>query len=241
MPLTIEFYFAIVAVLIAGILRGFSGFGAGMVLVPSLSLLYNPMVAVVSVVLLETIPAIQLLPNVISKCHWRSVIPMSLASIVTIPMGSLILVNADVDVMRNSISILVLLSVFILAIGWQYKGGYSLKASTITGVASGLISGATSLGGLPVILYYLSGSQETKVTRASIIVFLVITVLVSLLTYTTYGIITSEVLLRTAMLAPFFIVAIWFGGRLFGKASEALFRMITLLLLGSVGLAMLFS
>ena len=241
MPLTIEFYFAIVAVLIAGILRGFSGFGAGMVLVPSLSLLYNPMVAVVSVVLLETIPAIQLLPNVISKCHWRSVIPMSLASIVTIPMGSLILVNADVDLMRISISIIVLLCVFILAIGWQYKGGYTVKASTMTGVASGLISGATSLGGLPVILYYLSGSQETKVTRASIVVFLVITVLVSLVTYITHGIITSEILHRTALLAPFFIIAIWFGGSLFGKASETLFRMITLSLLGSVGIAMLFS
>ena len=241
MPLTVEFYFAIIAVLIAGVLRGFSGFGAGMILVPSLSLLYNPMVAVVSVVLLETIPAIQLLPNVISKCHWRSVIPMSLASTVAIPMGSLILVNADVDVMRISISILVLLCVFILAIGWHYKGGYTVKASTMTGVASGLISGATSLGGLPVILYYLSGSQETKVTRASIVVFLVITVFVSLVTYIAHGIITSEILLRTALLAPFFIIAIWIGGSLFGKASEELFRMVTLSLLGSVGLAMLFS
>lgn len=241
MPLTIEFYFAIIAVLIAGILRGFSGFGAGMVLVPSLSLLYNPLVAVVSVVLLEMIPAIQLLPNVISKCHWRSVIPMSLASVFTIPLGSFVLVNADADVMRHSISILVLLCVFILAIGWQYKGAYSLKASTMTGMASGLISGATSLGGLPVMLFYLSGSQETKVTRASIVVFLVITVLVSLVTYLSHGIITSDILLRTVLLAPFFIVAIWFGGRLFGKASEALFRMITLSLLGSIGLAMLFT
>ena len=56
--LTHEFYIAIIAVLAAGVLRGFSGFGAGMVLVPSLSLLYNPMVAVITVVLLETIPAI---------------------------------------------------------------------------------------------------------------------------------------------------------------------------------------
>lgn len=241
MPLTQEFYFAIVAVLIAGTLRGFSGFGAGMILVPSLSLLYDPIIAVVSVVLLEMIPAIQLLPKVIPKCHWRSVIPMSLASVVTIPLGSFVLVNTDPDVMRNSISILVLFCVFILAIGWQYKGEYSTKASTMTGMASGLISGATSLGGLPVILYYLSGSQKTEVTRASIVVFLVITVLVSLVTYIIHGIITSEIFLRTALLAPFFIVAIWFGGSLFGKASEGLFRLITLSLLGSVGLAMLFS
>ena len=241
MSITLEFYFAIFAVLIAGVLRGFSGFGAGMILVPSLSLLYNPMVAVVTVVLLEIIPSIQLLPNAISKCHWRSVIPMSVASIVAIPLGSLILVNADVDMMRSIISILVLFCVFILAIGWKYKGTYTKKASVITGVVSGVISGATSLGGLPVILYYLSGNHQTKVTRASIVVFLVITVVVSLMTYIMHGIITSEIILRASLLAPFFIVAIWIGGSLFGKASEATFRMITLSLLGSVGIAMLFS
>lgn len=239
--LTHEFYIAIIAVLAAGVLRGFSGFGAGMVLVPSLSLLYNPMVAVITVVLLETIPAIQLLPNAIKKCHWNSIIPMSLASVVTIPMGSYILVYADVDVLRMGISILVLLCVFILLIGWHYKGEYTVKASTVTGVASGLISGATSLGGLPVILYYLSGRHATEVTRASIVVFLVITALVSLVTYIAHGIITSEVIERTVWLAPFFIIAISIGGSLFGKATESFFKTVTLTLLGSVGLVMLFT
>ncbi|MDT8405262.1 hypothetical protein [Sulfuriflexus sp.] len=48
-----EMYLAAVAVLVAGFIRGFSGFGAGMILVPVLSLLYSPVVAVVTVALLE--------------------------------------------------------------------------------------------------------------------------------------------------------------------------------------------
>jgi len=241
MPLSAEMYLAIVAVLIAGVLRGFSGFGAGMVLVPSLSLLYSPIIAVVTVVLLEIIPSIQLLPNAISKCEWRSVVPMSLAALVTIPLGSFILVYTDADVMRSSISILVLLCVVVLATGWRYKGEYTSRESTATGFASGLIGGATSLGGLPVILYYLSGKNTTAVTRASIVVFLVVTTLVSVVTYLSHGIVTSDVVLRTAWLAPFFIFAIWMGGHLFGKVSESFFRAVALTLVGSVGIAMLFA
>lgn len=241
MLFSIEMYLAISAVLVAGVLRGFSGFGAGMVLVPSLSLLYSPIIAVVTVVLLEIIPSIQLLPNAISKCEWRSVVPMSLAALVTIPLGSFILVYTDADVMRSSISILVLLCVVVLATGWRYKGEYTSRESTATGFASGLIGGATSLGGLPVILYYLSGKNTTAVTRASIVVFLVVTTLVSVVTYLSHGIVTSDVMLRTAWLAPFFILAIWMGGYLFGKVSESFFRAVTLTLVGSVGMAMLFA
>ena len=241
MPFSAEMYLAIIAVLIAGVLRGFSGFGAGMVLVPSLSLLYSPIIAVVTVVLLEIIPSIQLLPNAISKCEWRSVVPMSLAALVTIPLGSFILVYTDADVMRSSISVLVLLCVVVLATGWRYKGEYTSRESTATGFASGLIGGATSLGGLPVILYYLSGKNTTAVTRASIVVFLVVTTLVSVIAYLSHGIVTSDVVLRGAWLAPFFMIAIWGGGHLFGKVSESIFRAVTLTLVGSVGMAMLFA
>lgn len=241
MPFSVDFCFAVLAVLFAGVVRGFSGFGAGMVLVPSLSLIYNPMIAVVTVVLLETIPAIQLLPGAISKCDWWSVIPMSIAAIISIPFGSFILVYADAQTIQNSISILVMCCVLILATGWRYKGEYTLKASTMTGMTSGLISGATSLGGLPVILYYLSSRHSSKVYRASIVVFLVFSTLVSLVTYIAHGIITSEIMVRTAWLASFFIIAIWLGSSLFGKVPESIFRVVTLTLLGGVGLAMLLS
>lgn len=236
-----DFYFAVLAVLVAGTLRGFSGFGAGMILVPSLGLLYTPMVAVITVVLLETIPAIQLLPDAIRKCHWRSVVPMLLMAIIAVPVGSFILIKTDPNAMRVGISVLVILCVVILATGWRYKGEYTPKASALTGMASGLISGATSLGGLPIILYYLSGEHSAQVARASIVVFLIFTAIVSLVAYIAHGIITAEIVVRTGSLMPFFMVAIWIGSHLFGKVSETLFRSITLVLLGCVGLMMLFS
>ncbi len=239
MPLTADFYFTILVVLLAGTFRGFSGFGAGMIMVPILSLIYSPLDAVMTVVLLELIPIVQLLPGAIAKCHWRSVIPMSLSAIVAIPVGSFLLVYADVDFMRNVISILVIACALVLATGWRYKENCKSSVSIGTGMISGLISGATSLGGLPVILYYLSGSYKTEIARATIVVFLIVTALVSLVTYISHGIISTDIVFRTAWLSPFFIVATWGGGQLFGKVSESLFRNISLMLLGGVGLTML--
>ena len=94
--------------MLAGFVRGYSGFGAGMVLVPVLSLLYNPQFAVVSVVILELIASIQLLPGAIGQCHWRSVIPLSLSSVLAVPLGSLLLVNLDAETMRRCIALVVL-------------------------------------------------------------------------------------------------------------------------------------
>ena len=241
MPFSPEFLYALAAVFIAGVLRGFSGFGVGMVLVPILSLLYSPLVAVITVVLLEMIPAIQLVPGALHQAHWRSVIPMAAGGVLFVPLGALLLVTVDAHSMRIAIALLLMLSVLILASGWRYRGVDNINAPTMTGVASGLISGAASLGGLPVILYYLSGKHSSQVARASIVVFLFITAIVSLLTFLIHGIISKEIVLRAACLVPIFMLALWLGGKLFGRVSESLFRTITLTLLGGVGVMMLLS
>jgi len=236
-----EVILAIIAVVIAGIFRGFSGFGTGMILVPSLSVIYEPIVAVITVVLLELVTALQLVKTSLPDCHWKTVIPMAVTSSMMVPLGTLLLVNIDANTMRVVISVLVMVSVIILSSGWRYKGQAGYKISTLTGVTSGLITGATSLGGLPVILFYLSSHLPTRVARASMIVFLIITSIVSLLTFMFHGIVKSDDIARTAAIVPVFIVAIWLGGMLFGKVAEPLFRKIILSLLSGVSVMTLVS
>jgi len=238
---SLEVVLALFAVSIAGVFRGFSGFGTGMILVPSLSLIYEPIIAVITVSLLELIPAVQLVKKSLPHCHWRTVLPMSFISIFTVPLGALILVSIDIQTMRIIISVLVMIVVLILFSGWRYKGEAGLKVSAATGLFSGLITGATSLGGLPVILYYLSSDLTREVTRASMIVFLIFTTVVSLLTYISHDIITQDSVIRTVAVSPVFILALWLGGKLFGRVSEALFRIIILGLLSGLSLMMLLS
>jgi len=234
-----DIFLATLVIFIAGVMRGFSGFGSGMILVPSMSLIYDPLVAIISVVLLEIIPIIQMFPRSIGNCHWRTVVPLSLGAVVFIPFASLLLLHADEDVMRYSISVLVMLSVLVLASGWRYHGEVSVRATTTTGIVSGVIGGATCMGGLPIVLYYLSTGLSVQVIRASIVVFLVITSIVALISYSIHDLISMEIVMRCVWMTPVYILAIWFGGSLFGKVSESVFRNLTLVILASAGIALL--
>jgi len=242
MPIESTIFLSAIAVVVAGCVRGFSGFGAGMVLVPILSLIYNPLVAVVTVVVLELIPTVQLLPGALKYCHWRSVIPMSLLACISIPVGAMLLIHIDAEIMRIWIACLILLCVFTLSIGWRYTGTDRYgNASMLTGFSSGIMSGAAGLGGLPVILYYLSGSHTASVSRASMIVFLVVTTFIALVTYLLHGIVTVEIAGFSVLLAPLFILATWAGKKMFGLVSDAIFRKAMLTMLGGIAIAMLFA
>lgn len=240
MPIDSTFFYTVVAVSIAGYVRGYSGFGAGMILVPALSLMYNPVIAVVTVVILELIPSVQLLPHALRHCHWQSVIPMSLVACVAIPLGSSILVNMDAATMRQGIALLLLTVVATLSLGWRYKGKDKYaRASMLTGLSSGMMSGATGLGGLPVILFYLSGSHTANVSRASMIVFFVVSTIIALIAYSIHGIVTTNIVGIATWLAPVFLLATWFGAKMFGKVCESTSRKSMLAMLGVIGVTLL--
>ncbi|NIS35970.1 MAG: TSUP family transporter, partial [Actinobacteria bacterium] len=88
----------------AGIVRGFSGFGAGLVMAPSLSLLLGPTVAVPVIVLLDAVAGAQLIPPAIRNVRWRTVGPLGLAACVGVPLGSLGLARLDPTIVEKSIS-----------------------------------------------------------------------------------------------------------------------------------------
>ena len=71
----------------AGMIRGFTGFGAGLILVPSYILLLGPMLAVPIVVLLDAAASVQLMPRAFPLVRWRTLAPLSIAAAVMIPVA----------------------------------------------------------------------------------------------------------------------------------------------------------
>ena len=231
----------LVTVVLAGLVRGFSGFGSGMILVPVLSMLYSPLHAVVTVTLLELIPSIQLMPKSIKHCHWNSIIPMAIMATLFVPFGVYILMNTDANIMRLSIAILIVISVAILSLGIRYKNiEKNRKLTLVTGVLSGLFNGAAGIGGLPVILFYLSSTFTSRVNRSSVIVYLAIVSFIAVTTYLYRGVLTVDIFYFVLLLIPAFITSVWFGGKMFGKTSESFFRCATLTLIGCIGMTMFY-
>jgi uncharacterized membrane protein YfcA len=228
--------FAVAAVAAAGIVRGFSGFGAGLVMVPSLSLVFGPAVAVPVVVAMEVAGSALLVPTALRDVRWRAILPLALAAGVTIPLGGTLLASIDGLTMRRAISAVVLVFTLLLWTGWRYGGRPSPPVICATGATSGLLTGAAGIGGPPVILFFLSGPHGAPDTRANLICFFAFTQLVAIGSFAFYGLLGPGILRLALVLVPVFLLAAWAGSRWFVQVSEAGFRRATLTLLVVIAL-----
>ena len=153
---------AALALLLAGFSRGFSGFGAALIAMPVLAILYGPVEGVVIMTLLEVPAMALLLPSVARNADWRAIMPLGIASLITIPLGAWFLVWLDTESLQRAIGVLVLVFAFLLATGWQYKRPPTLPVLLGVGGLSGVIGGAANMSGPLVVVFLLAGSNSAR-------------------------------------------------------------------------------
>lgn len=227
---------AMAATVLAGIVRGFSGFGSAMMQAPVFAILYAPAEAVGTMAILGTAASFQLLPSTIRDAHWREVVPMSLAALVTVPMGAYVLLAISAGVMRRAIAAMVLAMVLLLMSGLRYPFRTNPLGASVIGGISGVINGATGVGGPPAVLYLLASTNTATTNRATLINYYVFLGLFTTGSLAWHGVITPQVLWRSLIILPVQIGSLWFGSWLFRRASDQLYRRIALGLLLAVAL-----
>ncbi len=217
--------------LLGAMIRGFSGFGSIMIMIPGFSLILGSAPAIALAHLLETWTVLQLVRIAVREADWRAMAPVILACFVTIPIGVAILVRVDPDVMRRVIAIVVLLFCALMLLGWRYHGRRTRMHSAAAGATSGVLCGSTGIAGPPVILYLMSGPDQAASNRANIMAFLLSIQPAILALFATVGILTLDLIWMALWLLPVNVFGLWLGHRLFGLASELTFRRVALSLL----------
>jgi uncharacterized membrane protein YfcA len=79
--------FACALVALAAVVRGFSGFGSAMIVMPGLSLIYPPVETLVVFALIELAANLQLLPQGLRDADRRRVLPLALGATLCLPLG----------------------------------------------------------------------------------------------------------------------------------------------------------
>lgn len=232
--LGLTFLLAASAVLIAGIARGFSGFGSAMIMSPALAVLYDPVTAVLVLHVLETAALVQMLPVAVREADRKVVVPLGLAAAATIPLGVYLLVTLDAELLQRGIGAVVLAFVVVLAGNWRYRGPVGIASSAGLGAVAGTLGGATGVAGPPVILFLMAGPFPPHKIRANITGFFAISTAVLWVAYLASGVFTFQIALKAIWLLPIYIIGITVGARLFGRVSEPAFRRVVLVLLAAV-------
>lgn len=225
--------------LLAGIMRGFSGFGGGLLIAPVYSLFLSPTDVVVLVMVLNLLTTVQLLPDVLRNVQWPTVLSLFATAFVGVPIGVAFLHLVDPVLMRRTIAAIVSCTAILLLLGWTYRGRRGRIQDGIVGLFSGVLTSIGGVGGPPVILYLLSDSRLPQHVFRAIVIMLFF--LVQILTLTQIGLTGAMTLTQGAyvlILLPVYALAHWLGERAFHKYGhqQADFRRIALLSLLAVGL-----
>lgn len=232
--------FALLAVtaFVAGMARGFSGFGAALIFVPFASRLLGPQAAAPLLLLTDGFVAFPLIWSAWEKARKKEVGLMAVGGLIGIPLGTYALSAGDPSLLRWLITIIVTLMLLLLVSGWRYSGKPHGGVTVGVGAMSGLFGGLAQLAGPPVVAYWLGGNHDHREMRASTILYFAFSTLIAFVSYLVGKLLTLTILKLAILLVPFFAVGLWIGSRIFRLASHETFRKICL---GLIALSLVLS
>jgi len=221
---------------LAGLVRGFAGFGSALVYIPLISAVYSPRLAVPTLLLIDTLCGVPFLFGVFHHVNRREVATTALAGAVSLPLGMLVLLWVDPLYLRWFISLLVLFALVSLISGWRYHGKPTLPASLAVGAMAGFGGGAAQIAAPPLLIFWLGGSNPASTVRANIMAYFAIQGTLSIVLYAFNGLLTAQALIVAVLMGVPFVVALAAGAYHFHGASDALYRRAAYVIIGLAGL-----
>jgi hypothetical protein len=228
--------FLLASAFVAGLARGFSGFGAALIFVPLASAAVGPQLAAPVLLLVDGVSALGLLPGAWGKADRRDVGTMAAGALLGVPAGTWLLTRSDPLTLRWAIAGLIVALLVLLASGWRYRGRPATALTVAVGAVAGLFSGIAQVGGPPIVVYWLGGAIPAGTVRANLILYFFISTLLTAVTYLAGGLLTGAAVGLAVLTGPLYAVGIVLGSRLFGRADERLFRRICYALIGGAAL-----
>ena len=223
----------IVGVVAAGLVRGFAGFGSGMIIMATASSVLPPVSAVIFMMMAELIGP---LPNL--RSAWREGEPrdvgrLMIGATVMVPVGIWCLANMSTEVFGWIVSASVLLLLAMLMSGWRYKGELTPRLTVGTGALGGFMSGFAGIPGPPVIMLYMSSRLPIAVIRANFLLYLLAIDVVMITVFWGSGLFIWEIAVLGLLAGIPNFVANYAGAQLFDPNAERVFRIVAYIVIAA--------
>lgn len=231
---------AMTAAFLAAFVRGLTGFGMAILLVPLLGLMILPVEAVTVSNLVGLLIGLAGLRRAWAGADRRSVPTIAILAMLATPVGLWLLGITPPELARLLIAGVALLA-FVLVLLPPHPDGHRAHGAetAATGIAAGVLTGFAGMPGPPVVPYYLRQAIPAARARASMLAVFFATSLASSAAALGMGMAgRNTALLALALFGPV-LLGNWLGGKLFGRVPEHVWRWLVALLLGGSALAAL--
>lgn len=219
----------------AGFVRGYSGFGFSALVVASAGLVTNPLHAVAMALILEVLLSGQAWKGVARDVDWPMLRWIMAGAVIGLPLGLWALTALSEAQARAVISVYILLISGVLLLGWRMRQ----LGSPLHHFAAGVISGAANapgMGGLPVAAYLAAQPIPARRFRASLVAYFPLLDIYSAPLYWWSGLVSRDTFIATAWAIPLAFLGNWLGGIYFSRKDPGDFRKFAIGLLAALAL-----
>lgn len=211
--------------LLAGIVRGFTGFGTAMVYLPVAAQFLTPFEALTTLLMMDLTGPLIHVRRALRDGQTGDVARLGAGAILAIPLGVWVLSLVAPEVFRWTISIAALVLLALLARGIRYRGTLGPRMIFGTGALGGFMAGSTGLPGPPVIMLYMASSLPVTAIRANLMLYLILSDVLMLAVLGVSGyLVATAVMLGALMILPY-TFGNWVGARLFRPEAERYYRL----------------
>ena len=214
-------------VIVAGVVRGFSGFGSAMIIMPVASSVLDPVAALVFLTMTDLVGPLPILPRALKEGNRPDAVRLGIGAAVAMPIGILSLSYMSQDTFGWVVTVTVFVLLAILVTGWRYQGVLTPRLVLGTGALGGFMSGATGMAGPPVIMLYMASTLRASVIRANLILYLLTIDLLMIATIWVYDLfVLLPAVVGLAFALPYMLANLA-GAALFrpsGPSAEVWFR-----------------
>ncbi len=220
--------------LAAGFIRGFAGFGGPLVMLPILNQILVPAASMWVMMWVDLLVNVRLLPEAREHASRSVLVPLTLGTLATMPIGVKLMADSDPAIMKRVIGAAILVAALLLLLGWRYPGRPRGAMWITAGMLSGLVMGATSLA-VTVALFLSADRQSAAQARANFIVWVFVATIALLVLLVAQGALRPGYVRTIGVLAPLYLLGTIAGAQLQGRAPEPLVRRLVLLLAAVIG------
>lgn len=221
---------ALGAALGASFVRGLTGFGMAILLVPILALALPPVEAVVlgnCLSLLIGLTEVRMLVREAERSAWM----IGGLVVLTTPFGLWALFSTSADVARLVIA-LIAFSAFLAIL--LPRRGAAVPNGLVTGsvgVVSGLMTGYAGMPGPPVVPYYAGRALPRITIKASMLLIFTIAASAGLASATWLGILRWQLVVFALVMLPVILIGNRLGAMVSGRISDPVWRAVVGLVL----------
>jgi len=220
--------------LMAGLVRGFAGFGTAMIYLPiALTVLDKP-TAIVTLLVMDLIGPIPLVPRKIRDGNMPELGKMVLGAAIMLPIAIIFIFEAvSQEAMRYIVSFVALTLLVLLIFGVRYRGVLKNWMLYLTGALGGFLGGVSGVPGPPVIMIYMASTKPPSTIRANISLYLVCFDVLMMIIFVVRGLLTVMGLVLGAIVAVPYLIGNQLGAWIFNPDYEQTYRYVAYVIIGT--------